>query len=83
MDALINQVKHEASSLDEIGRNKILNGLRDLALSMEMPAYMIQTNNHLVRLLQNHGATQAICPFDVEIWLSKISKLPLYVWELI
>ncbi|MCJ1264606.1 hypothetical protein MMC22_004479 [Lobaria immixta] len=42
MDALISQVKHEASSVDEVGRQKIIDGLRDLALSIETPEDSIQ-----------------------------------------
>lgn len=35
MDALIAQVKDSASKVDEAGRKKIIDGLRDLALSIE------------------------------------------------
>lgn len=42
MDALISQVKHEAISVDEAGRQKILDGLRDLAMSIETPEDSMQ-----------------------------------------
>ncbi|MCJ1261206.1 hypothetical protein MMC22_001070 [Lobaria immixta] len=42
MDALISQVKHEANSADEAGRQKILDGLRDLAMAIETPADSMQ-----------------------------------------
>lgn len=51
MDALIKQVKHEANSLDEVGRKKILDDLRDLALSIETPEDSVQRIYFLVRLL--------------------------------
>lgn len=48
MDALISQVKNEAGSLDDAGRQKILDGLRDLALSIERPEDSIQRIFYLV-----------------------------------
>lgn len=53
MDALISQVKNEAHSLDDVGRQKILDGLRNLALSIETPEDSLQRIMFLVRLLCN------------------------------
>ncbi|MCJ1423356.1 hypothetical protein MMC29_001239 [Sticta canariensis] len=47
MDALISQVKNEASSLDDVGRQKILEGLRNLALSIERPEDSFQRIGYL------------------------------------
>lgn len=38
MDELIAKVKHEASQADEAGRQRLLNELRDLSLSIEHPS---------------------------------------------
>lgn len=56
MDALIKHVKHEANSLEEVGRKKILDDLRDLALSIETPEDSVQRIYFLVRLLLNSTA---------------------------
>lgn len=53
MDALISQVKNEASSLDDLGRQKILDGLHNLALSIETPEDSMQRIMFSVRLLWN------------------------------
>lgn len=57
MDALISQVKHEAISVDEAGRQKILDGLRDLAMSIETPEDSMQRIMFLVCLLFHSAPT--------------------------
>ena len=42
MDKLLAQVKHDASTGDEAARKKLLQGLRDLAFSIETPEDTIQ-----------------------------------------
>ena len=37
MEALIDRVKHEASKVDEAGRKRILDDLRNLVYSIELP----------------------------------------------
>lgn len=84
MDALINHVKHEAGSLDDVGRQKIIDGLRHLALSIETPEDSIQRINYLVRShVKCHGALITSSIAEIKLRLSSTSKLPSFAWELI
>lgn len=48
MENIIDQIKSLAQDADEAGRRKILDGLRDLALSLETPQDTMQRISYLV-----------------------------------
>lgn len=48
MENIINQIKSLAKGADEAGRRKILDGLRDLALSLETPQDTMQRISYIV-----------------------------------
>lgn len=48
MDALIEQVKKKASTMDEAGRKKLVASLEDLQMSVESPFDSIQRLAYLV-----------------------------------
>jgi demethylsterigmatocystin 6-O-methyltransferase len=48
MDSIITQIKSLAQDADEASRRKILDGLRDLALSLETPQDTMQRISYLV-----------------------------------